>query len=262
MIKLYITRVFALWGVVMITIGCASITHHEQNPIGNDKNIEITIAANTDLSNVLKRLSKEYEAENKKVKVHLVFAASGDLRNRAKSDAPFDALIVASPEYLRDLKIVGKPVALAYGRLAIYGDNPPASLDELEDFRGTLLIANPETSPYGELAEKLLKAKLWYEKIKKRIILANNVRDAKLEVDQGKASLGLISLTQALEGQKNYSLIETPLRITITGVALKTGEGEAFLKWLTQPKQQGVFTQYGLSPAHIAEVHRPKGIVK
>lgn len=255
-------RAFALWGVVMTAIGCVSTTHHEENPTLTDEKMEVTIAANSDLSNILTRLSKQYETENKRVKVHLVFAASGVLCKRAKNDAPFDALIVASPEYSRDLKTVGEPVALVYGKLAFYGDNPPSSLDELKDFRGTLVIANPETSPYGGLAEKLLKAKRWYEKIRKRLVIAQSVRDAKLKVDRDAASLGLISLTQALEGPKNYSLVETPLRIKITGVALKAGEGEAFLKWLTQPKQQGIFAQYGLSPAHIAEVHRPKEIVR
>jgi len=253
-------HLLALGGIIAIASGCASKAYHEQNAEVRDKRIEITVAANSDLWNALTRLATQYETENKRIKVTLVFAASGVLWSQAKGGTPFDGLIVGSSEYLRDLKTIGKPMILAYGKLAFYGDSPPQSLEELEHFQGTLVIANPDTAPYGKLAETLLKSKRWYEKLREQMIIAKNVHDAKLEVDRGTADLGLISLTQALEGPKRYSLVETSLQVTITCAALKAGEVETFLNWLTLPKQQSVFAQYGLQPAHIAEVHRPKEV--
>ncbi len=228
-------------------VGCA-----DQRPAADS----LLIGANADLTTLLTRLARRYEAENPGLRVEISFAASGVLRTQAQYGAPFDAIIVAAPDFLDGVTGVASPVSLAHGELAIYGDDPPKSLDGLRRSSGRIAIASPKTAPFGRAAIELLRSQTWFPEAEARLAILADVRQAKVAVDTGAAEFALVSLTQAKEGPKAFTRLGPHPSLALTALALNSGRAERFLDWLREPAQQAEFAEAGLRPAAPGDAGR------
>lgn len=166
--------------------------------------VGIVVAAASDLAPIEKQL-KDLAPH---VPMRFVFGSSGQLANQIRAGAPYDVYLSASLDFVRGLEkegrlVVGSARPFARGRLALYSkDGSVKTLDRLASAR-TIAIANPSHAPYGIAARQVLQARPeWPAALKKKIVYAENVRQALQFADSGNADAALVawSLVKGREG--------------------------------------------------------------
>ena len=154
----------------------------------------ILVAAASDLAPIEKQMT----ALSNGLPIKFVFGSSGQLATQIRGGAPYDLFLSANLDLVRELEsegrlVVGTVRAYARGRLALYAkDGKIASLDQLGQAR-TIAIANPVHAPYGVAARQLLQARPDWAAISKRIVYAENVRQALQFAESGNADAALVA---------------------------------------------------------------------
>jgi molybdate transport system substrate-binding protein len=154
-----------------------------------------------------------------------------------------------------------EPIPYARGTLVLWArkDSPlqPLTQNTLEDGHYTsLAIANPEHAPYGRAAVASLTWQKLYEKLKPRLVVAENIAQTAQFVESGNAQLGLISLTTASSShfQQIGSYVRMPPKsypeIRQCAVVMKKSthrdDAHKFLDWLRSTPIQQSLPKYGL----------------
>lgn len=148
----------------------------------------VTIAAAANLTEAFRAIGARFESETG---IHPVFsfASTAQLTQQARNGAPFDVIAAADTVHIDQLERAG---LLAGGSKAIYARGsialwiPPgsrAAVKSLEDLAGPnvrmIAIAKPELAPYGQAAVDVLqRAGLW-ERVRSRVVYAENVNMAR-----------------------------------------------------------------------------------
>jgi len=147
----------------------------------------ITIAAAANLNDVFQQLGPVFEAETG---VHPIFsfASTAQLTQQIENSAPFDLFAAADSEHVeqldrRGLLLPGTKAVYARGVLALWvpmaGEQVKTVQDLVSPKIGVIAIAKPELAPYGQAAvETLNRAGIW-EKVKARVVYAENISVAK-----------------------------------------------------------------------------------
>ena len=149
---------------------------------------ELNVAAAANLTAGFQELGRQFEAQTG---IHPVFsfASTAQLTRQIEESAPFDVFAAADAEHVDKLEreallVAGSRAVYATGILALW--IPPRStstVTRLEDLTSpgvrVIAIANPELAPYGQAAvEALHSAGLW-DKLKPKIVYAENINMAK-----------------------------------------------------------------------------------
>lgn len=173
----------------------------------------LRVAAAADLEPVLPPILEQFRQQTG-IRAEATYQASAMLTTQMMNGAPFDVFLSADLSYPKRLIDAGvadaagsadstTPIAYAKGTLVLWTRKdahlPPPSLELL---RGPALkrlaIANPDRAPYGRAAVAALTSLKLYDRLKPRIVTAENIAQAAQFADSGNADAGLISLTSAL----------------------------------------------------------------
>ncbi|EUJ52997.1 molybdate ABC transporter substrate-binding protein [Listeria fleischmannii FSL S10-1203] len=87
---------FILLGVSFILTSCG---HDNDMAITETTELHISVAAS--LKDVMDNVKKTYEKENPETKLTFDFAGSGQIKERVKSGAPIDGILLASEKEYR-----------------------------------------------------------------------------------------------------------------------------------------------------------------
>jgi len=149
---------------------------------------EITVAAAANLTEVAQALGAEFETQTK---IHPVFSigSTAQLTTQIENSAPFDVFLAADAEHVdkldhQGLLAPGSDAVYAVGVLALW--IPPSSrahVNTVDDLNANdvrvIAVANPKLAPYGEAAvETLQRAGIW-DRVKDKIVYAENISMAK-----------------------------------------------------------------------------------
>jgi molybdate transport system substrate-binding protein len=149
---------------------------------------EITIAAAANLTEVAQTIGLEFE---KQTKIHPVFSfgSTAQLATQIENSAPFDVFLSADAEHVdkldhEGLLAPGSSAAYAVGVLALW--IPPGSkahVAKVDDLKANdvrvIAVANPKLAPYGAAAvETLQHAGIW-DRVKPKIVYAQDISMAK-----------------------------------------------------------------------------------
>lgn len=182
---------------------------------------EVTVYAASDLQLAMRELAQSFEKENPGSRIKIVFGSSGKGYAQLRSKAPYDIFFSADMGYADRLFQEGltltRPKPYAQGRLVLWSlkDSPVDVSKGLEALLDPgvkkIAIANPRHAPYGRAAkEALQKAGLW-EKVEKKLVIAENISQAAHFALSGAADAGLIALplvhTGELAQKGRYSVI-------------------------------------------------------
>jgi molybdate transport system substrate-binding protein len=171
------------------------------------------VAAAANLNGALTDIAKRFERD-RKLRVELVFGASGTLTRQIRDGAPFELFLAADEEFPNQLTAAGLTrdagVVYAMGRLALFAPTgSPLAVDSRLDGLAKLLagggvtrfaIANPDVAPYGRAAEALLRGRGLWDGIRPRLVLGDSVAQAAQFATTGNAVGGLLA----------YSLVLSP----------------------------------------------------
>ena len=175
----------------------------------------------------------------------------------------FDFFMAADNEFPLKLKdkglTTGNMSTYAFGKLVVYSttlDVEKRGLDVLKDPTvKRIAIANPETATYGERAVELLKDKKFYDGLKSKIVIGENISQTAQFAFTGNAEIGFIALSLALapdmESKGSYYIVPQSLYkpieqacILIKTPVLNT-EAAKFKKFVLSPVTKGIWEKWG-----------------
>jgi molybdate transport system substrate-binding protein len=196
------------------------------------------------------------------------FGASGDLQKQIEAGAPVDLFVSAATRQMDELEAKGLVVATsrrAFARNTLVAVAPadsaldlsrPAALAEPRVTR--IAIGNPRTVPVGQYAEESLRALGLWDRVRAKLVFAENVRQVLDYVNRGEVDAGLVyatdAATRAGRVKEVFRPAEDTYRPVIYPVAIVTasrraGLGGAFIALLVGPEGQAVLRRHGFAPA-------------
>ncbi len=168
---------------------------------------QLRIAAAADLETVMPTLAAAYEHATG-AKLIISYGSSATLEQQIQNGAPQDLFLSADytfPEQLvaANLTDTASPIPYARGALVLWArkDSPfqPLTNDSLSDPRlQKLAIANPTHAPYGRAAVAAIAKLNLTDKLKDKLVTAENISQAAQFAESGNAQAALISLTTAV----------------------------------------------------------------
>lgn len=224
----------------------------------------LRVAAAADLQPIMPAFQFAYEKEFG-VKLEVTFGSSSSLATQIKNGAPFDVFLGADytfPEQViaAGLTVEKLPTQYAQGTLVLWSrkDSPlgPPRAELLADPRvKRIAVADSIHAPYGRAAAAYLRNARLDDKVKSKLVTAENISQTAQFVESGNAQIGFVSLTfaESAHGKQlgNYARIaDLYPRITQCGVVIKTAhdldEAKRFFAWMTGPEVQAHLPEFGL----------------
>jgi len=226
---------------------------------------EVRITAAADLVYAFKELQAVFEKENPGDKAIIAFGSTGKAYTQITNGAPYDLYFAADMGYVQKLKnegmISADPKPYAYGRIGLWtpknnGIDVTKGLDILLDNKvKRVAIADPAHAPYGIAAVNALKSQNYYDKVKDKFALGENVSQAAQFIKSGAAEVGILPISlgysEVLQKEGNFYLLPADWHNEIIqGYAiLKQGESnptaKKFEAFVATPKAREIFKKYG-----------------
>lgn len=220
----------------------------------------VKIAAAANLRYILNEIKTMYVSSNRKANIIMNFGSSGALSQQITNGADFDLFMAADkifPDKLKSQGIVtGEVKTYAFGKLVIWSNSVDVSkgLDIITDKSvKRIAIAKPEVAPYGERAIECLNYYHLFDKVKEKIVYADNISQAAQFAQTGNAEIGFLALALALapDMKGTYFILDTksykPVEQAM--VLLKSWqsnpEAAKFMKFVLSPACKPVFEKYG-----------------
>jgi molybdate transport system substrate-binding protein len=209
----------------------------------------VKVAAAANLRYVFEEIKTNYEAANPKVKITANFGSSGTLLQQILNGAEFDLFMAADNSYpvkLKEQRASASEIGVyAYGKLVLWSNTVDVSkgLDMLTDVSvKRIAIAKPELAPYGDRAIECLKLAGLYEKVKDKIIFADNISQTAQFAQTGNAEVAFLAMSLTLTPEMKGSVYEIDTK-------LYTPVEQAMIlvkRWQTNP-EAAKFMKYILS---------------
>jgi len=209
----------------------------------------VRVAAAADLSRAFEELGARLDP-----RPVFTFGASGLLAKQLAEGAPFDVFAAASEAYVEQAEKAGaceKGERFARGRLAVWTKEGGVALDALGDERfARIAIANPEVAPYGRAAKEALVAAGLWERVEKRLVYGENVRQALQLAQSGNVEAAIVADALVASYAQAVLVDETQHQAVVQAIAVckhgtnRTG-GEAFMKLVRSEPGLALLKQYG-----------------
>ena len=231
----------------------------------------LTIAAASDLAYVIDELGAAFRKEAPAADIKVSLGASGNFYAQIKNGAPFQVFMSADLRYPKQLALEGAAdgatlTTYAHGRIALWTTDRRLDLKQglraLNDVRvARVAIANPDVAPYGRAAKTALEHHGYWDVVKDKLVIGENVAQAAQFVQTGNAQLGIVSyatvLAPKLKGSGSYYLIPDLGMAPIEQGAIVTARGKAsplaaqFVRFLRGGAARAILLRhgFGLPPA-------------
>lgn len=227
----------------------------------------LLVAAASDLTYSIDELAAAFKKEVPGAEVKVSLGASGNFFAQIKNGAPFDVFMSADMEYPARLAREGAAeqatlTTYAIGRAAIWSVDPRFDLKQgmrvLNDKRlKRVAIANPDIAPYGRAARAALQAHGFWDTVKDKLVIGENVAQTAQFIQTGNAQLGIVSyatvLAPRLKGVGSYYLIPDTGTPPIEQGAVVTRHGAAnplaprFMQFLKSRTAHGILLRHGFT---------------
>lgn len=223
---------------------------------------DLTISAAISLSKALGTLRGIYRRQAPAVSITLNLGASGILEQQIEQGAPADIFISASPEEMNGLESKGllrndTRRELLRNTLVLIC---PAADCKIVNFSSLsarsvnrIAIANPESVPAGAYARETLEHFGIYQKLRSKLIFAQDVRQVLAYVETGNVDAGIVYQTEA----KLSSIVRVAAKapagshrpivypIAVLKESRHPQAAERFIRFLSSPEARRVFEQEG-----------------
>ena len=224
---------------------------------------DIHLSAAASLKNALGDIIAEFAKARPDAVVLTNFGASGALAKQIVQGAPADLFISADDKWVDYLVAEGKGVAesrrvLAGNRLVFAGPQETA-VTSLADLSGLqrIAIGSPASVPAGQYAEQAMQAAGVYEELAKakKLVMAQDVRQALLYADRGEVDGAFVYATDALLAGRAQVLFEVPENLhdpiiypmVMTLAGATRPEVQQFFTWLAGPEATAFLLKYGFT---------------
>ena len=221
---------------------------------------EISLSVAASLRESVTELSDLFQKRTPGVSFKKNFGASGALAKQIESGAPADLFFAANNEwveYLIKKKLAEEKSAevFAYNQLVVAG-KPGLKIVNMQDLvkLNRIAIGSPKSVPAGEYAMAAFKKSGIDKQVKKKLVLAKDVRECLLYADRGEVDAAFVYKTDALLLSKQarilyvvpenlHDRVTYPMVLTVAGS--KKPEAVAFIKFLASAEAKVVLTKHG-----------------
>jgi molybdate transport system substrate-binding protein len=167
---------------------------------------ELFVSAASSLTDAMKEIGGRYEKRNPD-KIVFNFGASSLLARQIEEGVPADVFVSADEAQMDRLDRSGRIERgtrrdlLTNALVIVVRKDSPLAINDVSEIAGAnisrIALADPQSVPAGIYArEFLIKAKVW-ERVRDRVVPAENVRAALAVVEAGNADLGIVYITDA-----------------------------------------------------------------
>lgn len=253
------------WAVLFGLACCAACRRADPAPqasAGANSPGTILVFAAASTTNALNKIKAQFTKETGIV-VETSYASSSTLAQQVVHGAAADLFLSADAKWAdflaKENQIVRRQDLLGNRLVVVAPAGSKLEIEKLDDLLTAdikhLALGETQSVPAGIYARQALtKLGLW-ERIKDKVVSANDVRHALTYVETGAAEAGIVYATDAALSTKVKVAAEIPE--TLTGpvryplALLKHGEGnaaaESFYRYLTSPTAGAVFQRYGFT---------------
>jgi molybdate transport system substrate-binding protein len=230
----------------------------------------LRVSAAVSMKDAVTEIGRGFAAGRPGVTVLYNWGSSGELQKQIEAGAPIDLFISAATLQMdeldkRGLLVPGTRRVFARNVLTVVKPSGsrmdiagPADLGEAKVAR--IVIGNPRTVPAGQYAEESLRALGLWERVRPKLILAENVRQALDYVNRGEVDAGFVYATDvATRGQavkEAFRPAEDTYRPIVYPAAVVAGSRQPvlareFVDMLVSREGQGVLGRHGFLPGPV-----------
>jgi molybdate transport system substrate-binding protein len=222
---------------------------------------ELTVAAASDLTPAFEEIGREFQLAHK-TRVVFIFGSTGMLTRQIENGAPVDVFAAANVSYIDQLNQKGLIIPdsrtiYARGRITLWTPNDSnLRLQGIDDLARPevmrIAIANPDHAPYGLAARQALESAGIWDRVKPKIVYADNIRQTLQYAETGNVDVAIVALSLSVQSNGRWTLIPDGLHQPIDqglGIIKTTGNepaARAFASFLSSPQGQAIMKKYGL----------------
>jgi molybdate transport system substrate-binding protein len=243
--------------VIVLAIGCTPGT---QSPT-------LLVAAAASLQPALQEITTLYSRSPANPQVKYNFGSSGALQQQIEQGTPIDVFISAANKQMQKLQqqnllVPNTQKNLLTNQLVLI--MPKTSMQKLTDFRQLvqpeiqrIAIGEPRSVPAGQYATETFTSLGIVDRVRPKLVLANNVRAVLASVETGDADAGIIYISDvnssskvviaAIADPQLHSPIIYPIAILKSSRSI--GAAKKYLEFLQTKPVLDVFKKYGFGIA-------------
>lgn len=190
-----------LLGLISLAVsGCGSGAHPPNQPV------TLTISAAISLKAPLEAIGQRYERIHPDERVVCNFGASGTLQHQIEQGAPVDIFISAGESQMdalekESLVVPGTRRDLLGNQLVLIVPSRSEGVKDFPDLTKSTVksvaVGDPQVVPAGMYAKETLENLGLLPKIQRKLVYAQDVRQALAYVETGNADAGLVYATDA-----------------------------------------------------------------
>ncbi|MDZ8087559.1 MAG: molybdate ABC transporter substrate-binding protein [Nostoc sp. DedQUE12b] len=225
-------------------------------------NTSILVSAAASLKEALEEIKPLYQQSKSNININYNFGASGALQQQIEQGAPADIFISAGKKQVdaleqKGLLLPGSRTNLANNRLVLIVAQDVVGINSFHNLTDNkikkIAIGEPRSVPAGQYGEQVLKKLKLYDRLKSKLVFANNVRQVLAAVESGNAEAGLVYATDAkisnkvkvavAADDKFHSPIVYP--VAIIKSSKNTYAAKEFVQFLSGSEAKTVLKKYG-----------------
>ncbi|WP_341527943.1 molybdate ABC transporter substrate-binding protein [Nostoc sp. UHCC 0302] len=256
-------RIFAFISIavasLLLVTGLQWVT---PSPVVAQSNTSLLVSAAASLKEALEEIKPLYQQSKPNININYNFGASGALQQQIEQGAPADIFISAGKKQVdaleqKGLLVPGTRANLANNRLVLIVPKNIVGITSFYNLTDTkikkIAIGEPRSVPAGEYGEQVLKKLGIFDKVKPKLVLANNVRQVLAAVESGNADAGLVYATDArisnkvkvvvTADDKYHSPIVYPLAVLKS--SKNADAAKEFVQFLSGGQAKAVLKKYG-----------------
>jgi molybdate transport system substrate-binding protein len=187
------------WGIVLAALLAVSA------PTVAAQELTVSVAVST--RDAVQEIGRAFTARHPDVRLRLNAGSSGELQKQIEAGAPVDVFVSAGARQMDELerqRLIDPQTRRAFARNVLVVIKPADRRLDLvrpEDLLGPgvqrVVIGNPRTVPAGQYAEESLRALGLWDAVQRKLVLAENVRQALEYVARGEVDAGFVYATDA-----------------------------------------------------------------
>jgi molybdate transport system substrate-binding protein len=227
----------------------------------------LTVSAAISMKDAVTEVGQSFTAARPGVTVLYNWGSSGELQKQIEAGAPVDVFISAAQLQMDELDKRGLVVPATrrvFARNLLTVIKPAdsrvdiAKAADLAEARITrIVIGNPKTVPAGQYAEESLRALGLWDRVRAKLIFAENVRQALDYVARGEVDAGFVYTTDAAaRGQavrEAFRPAEDTYRPIVYPAAVVAATREpalarAFVELLASGEGRAILARFGFQP--------------
>ncbi len=249
----------AMWGLLVVLLWAGA-------PVATAQ--ELTLSVAVSMKEAVEEIGRRFVEGRTGVSLRYNFGASGELQKQIEAGAPVDVFMSAAQRQVDELEQAG---LLTPSTRRVFASNVlvairpadsaldvPGPSDLLDRRVQRIAIGNPKTVPAGQYAEESLRALSLWDRVRPRLVIAENVRQVLEYVARGEVDVGFVYATDAVQRLRRVRLAfpfpdDTHRPIVYPAAVVKATRApelaQAFVDFLVSPPAQTVLGRLGFEAA-------------